>query len=163
MGKYTPTLSGFTAWIFGSGMGVPTAYLQSDDPNIAICYEISIETVRLGFAYVAPAIYQMMVYNLAGAYLAQFAQDPFPLPDPPFIVIDGVGYGFWSYLRKSNNLNGFTSGIVVGSSDESTSVTLTAPKWADNLTAGQLQLTNTPWGRLYLGWAQDAGTAWGMS
>lgn len=105
----------------------------------------------------------MMVYNLAGHYLAQFAQDPSPLPDPPFIIVDGVSYGFWSYLRKTTGLNGFISGIVQASADEGTSVSLVAPKWADNLTAGQLQLTNTPWGRVYLGWAQDAGTAWGIS
>lgn len=163
MGKYTPTLAGFTAWIFGSGMGVPTAYLDADDENIALVYELSIETVRLGFACVAPAVYQLMVYNLGGAYLAQFAQDPSPLPDPPFIVVDGVSYGFWSYLRKSTGLNGFVSGLVTASSDEGTSVSLAQPKWADNLTMGQLQLTNTPWGRTYLGWAQDAGAAWGMS
>lgn len=163
MGIYTPTLAGFTAWIFGSGMGVPTAYLAADDPNIALCYEISLETVRLGFSCIAPAIYQMMVYNLGGHYMAQFAQDPSPLPDPPFIISDGQPYGFWSYLRKTSGLNGFISGIVQASSDEGTSVSLVAPKWADNLTAGQLQLTNSPWGRVYLGWAQDAGTAWGIS
>lgn len=163
MGTYTPTLAGYTAWVFGSGMGVPTAWLSTSDPNISLSYEIATETVRCGFACIAPAIYQLMVYNLAGHYLAQFAQDPSPLPDPPFIVVDGVSYGFWSYLRKTSGLNGFTSGIVTGSSDEGTSVSLAQPKWADNLTMGQLQLTNTPWGRLYLGWAQDAGTAWGLS
>jgi hypothetical protein len=163
VGKYTPTLSGFTAWVFGSGMGVPSIWLEPDDPNIALAYTISCETVRKGFQCIAPAIYMLMVYNLGGAYLAQFAQDPIPLPDPPFISVDGVDYGFWSYLRKTNGLNGFTSGIVTGSSDEGTSVTLAQPKWADNLTMGQLQLTNTPWGRLYLGWAQDAGTGWGLS
>lgn len=144
-------------------MGVPNAYLSASDPNIALCYELSLETVRLGFISIAPAIYQLMVYNLGGAYLAQFAQDPNPLPDPPYIVFENAPYGFWAYLRKTNNMNGFTSGIVVGSSDEGTAVQLTAPKWADNLTLGQLQLTNTPWGRAYLGWAQDAGTGWGLS
>lgn len=163
MGKYTPTLAGFTAWIFGSGMGVPTLYLATDDPNIELCYDIAIETVRLGFRCFAPAVYELMVYNLGGAYLAQFAQDPSPLPEPPFIIVDGVKYGFWSYLRKSTGLNGFVSGVVTASSDEGTSVSLAQPRWADNLTMGQLQLTNTPWGRAYLGWAQDAGTAWGMS
>ena len=163
MGTYTPTLAGFTAWIFGAGMGVPTAYLQSDDPVIQQCYDISTETVRLGFSCFAPAVYQLMLYNLGGHYLAQFAQDPSPLPDPPFIIVDGVSYGFWSYLRKSTGLNGFVSGVVQASSDEGTSVSLVAPRWADNLTIGQLQLTNTPWGRTYLGWAQDAGTAWGLS
>lgn len=163
MGTYTPTLAGFGAWIYGAGMGVPMAYLSPTDPLIQQCYDIAVETVRLGFARIAPAVYQLMVYNLGGHYLAQFAQDPFPLPDPPFIVVDGVPYGFWSYLRKSTGLNGFVSGVVTASSDEGTSVSLSVPKWSDNLTMGQLQLTNTPWGRTYLGWAQDAGTAWGMS
>lgn len=163
MGTYTPTYSGFVAWVFGSGMGVPTAYLSSTDPVLQLCYDISIDTVRLAFGCFAPPVYQLMMYNLAGHYLAQFAQDPSPLPNPPFIIVDGVSYGFWSYLRKTTKLNGFISGIVQASSDEGTSVTLVAPKWADNLTAGQLQLTNTPWGRTYLGWAQDAGTGWGMS
>jgi hypothetical protein len=144
-------------------MGVPTAYLANDDPVLQLCYDISIATVRLAFQCVAPPIYQQMVYNLGGHYLAQFAQDPSPLPDPPFIIVDGVSYGFWSYLRKTTGLNGFITGIVQASSDEGTSVSLVAPRWAENLTAGQLQLTNTPWGRTYLGWAQDAGTGWGIS
>lgn len=144
-------------------MGVPPTYLASDDATIELCYDIAIETVRLGFACVAPAIYQQMVYNLGGAYLAQFALDPVPLPDPPFIIVDGVSYGFWSYLRKTSGLNGFVSGVVESSSDEGTSVSLVAPRWAENLTAGQLQLINTPWGRAYLGWAQSAGTGWGIS
>jgi hypothetical protein len=144
-------------------MGVPVAYLSPSDGNLALCYELAFETVSLSFTCVAPAVYQVMVYNLAGHYLAQFAQDPFPLPTPPFIEVDSVKYGFWSYLRKNSGLNGFISGIVSGSSDEGTSVSLHVPRWADNLTAGQLQLTNTPWGRVYLGFAQDAGTAWGMS
>lgn len=160
---YPISLAGYTAWIFGSGMGVPTAWLASDDPNIQLTYDLAYETVRREFQCFAPAIYQLMVYNLGGAYMAQFAQDPSPLPDPPYIDVDGVKYGFWGYLRKTNNMNGFTSGIVQASSDEGTSVSLVAPKWADNLTAGQLQLTNTPWGRTYLGWAMDPGTAWGIS
>lgn len=163
MGTYTPTFSGFVAWVFGSGMGVPAEYLTNNDPNLQLCYDISLETVRRGFSCIAPAVYQTMVYNLGGHYLAQFAQDPIPLPDPPYIEIDGVKYGFWSYLRKTSGLNGFISGVVQASSDEGTSVTLVAPKWAENLTAGQLQLTNTPWGRTYLSFAQDAGTAWGIS
>ena len=165
MGTYIPTYSGFVAWVFGSGMGVPTAYLANDDPNLQLCYDISTTTVRKAFICLGMSspIYQLMIYNLAGHYLAQFAQDPNPLPNPPYIIVDGVSYGFWSYLRKTSGLSGFISGVVQASSDEGTSVSLVAPKWADNLTAGQLQLTNTPWGRAYLGWAQNAGTAWGLS
>ena len=144
-------------------MGVPTAYLSNTDPVLLLCYDISVATVRKDFICPAPAVYQLMVYNLAGHYLTQFAQDPSPLPEPPYIVAGDVSYGFWSYLRKTSGLNGFISGIVQSSSDEGTSVSLTAPRWSDNLTAGQLQLTNTPWGRTYLGWAQDVGTAWGLS
>ncbi len=144
-------------------MGVPPTYLLGGDANLALVYELSLETVKPAFSCVAPAVYQTMVYNLAGHYLAQFAQDPTPLPDPPFITVDGVSYGFWSYLRKTSGLNGFTSGLVQASSDEGTSVTLVAPKWADSLTAGQLQLTNSPWGRIYLGFAQSSGTDWGIS
>ncbi len=164
MVKYTPTFPGFVSWVFDpAGMGVPTEWLSGGSPVLQLSYDLSVETVRLAFACVAPAVYQTMIYNLAAHYLAQFAQDPVPLPDPPFIEIDGVKYGFWSYLRKQSGLNGFTSGLVQASSDEGTSVSLVAPKWADSLTAGQLQLTNSPWGRVYLGFAQDSGTAWGLS
>ena len=88
MGTYTPTYSGFVAWVFGSGMGVPTAYLASDDPVLQLCYDLSVTTVREAFQCLGMSspIYQLMVYNLAGHYLAQFAQDPSPLPVPPGVT-----------------------------------------------------------------------------
>ena len=85
------------------------------------------------------------------------------VPDMPYVVKDGVSYGYFQWIRKENNILGATTGTVTASSDEGSSVTLVVPKQAENLTLSQLQLMTTPWGRYYLGLAQSVGTSWGLT
>lgn len=157
-----PTQAGFLAWVYAV-MGVPAEWLPADSPSIGYAYETSIAIVNPAFVSVPGPIYMWMVYNLAGHLLATWAPDVTTSPPYPYKTIDGVEYGFWQYLRKSNNMLGYVTGTVTASSDESTSTTLTVPKQAENLTIGQLQLTTSLWGRTYLGYAQDYGPAWGLS
>lgn len=155
-----PTQAGFLQWV-RTIMGVPTEWLPDDSPAIGYAYDTALAIVNPSFICVPGPIYLQIVYNLAGHLLATWAPD---VPGPPwFITVDGVGYGYFQYLRKQNNMLGFTTGIVQSSSDEGTSVGLVVPKQAENLTISQLQLTTTPWGRTYLGYAQDFGTNWGLS
>lgn len=157
-----PTLAGFLAWVYGT-MGVPTAWLPSTEPVIEQAYNVALATVHPVFIGVPGPIYQLMVYNLGGHLLATWAPDVTTRPPYPYKVIDGQEYGFWQWLRKQNNMLGFVTGTVSASSDESTSMSLTVPKQAENLTIGQLQLTTSTWGRQYLGWAQSYGPAGGIS
>lgn len=155
-----PTEAGFLNWV-RTVMGVPIQWLPDDSLSITYAYDTAIAIVNPAFRSVPGPIYLQMVYNLAGHLLVTWAPD---VAAPPyFIEVDGVGYGFFQYLRKQNNMLGFTTGIVSASSDEGTSVSLVVPKQAENLTLSQLQLTTTPWGRTYLGYAQDYGTNWGLS
>lgn len=155
-----PTQAGFLAWVRGV-MGVPVQWLPDYSPSIGYAYDVSLATVNQAFLGVPGPIYMLMVYNLGGHLLATWAPDV--PPPPPYIIVDGVSYGYFQYLRKQNNILGFVTGIVNASSDEGSSVSLTVPKSFENLTMGQLQLTTTPWGRTYLGWAQDYGQNWGLS
>jgi len=154
-----PTEVGFSAWVYGV-MGVPAEYLPSTSPVIGYAYNTAAATVNTAFMCVPGPIYLQMVYNLAGHLLATWAPD---VPGFIYITVETTQYGFFQYLRKQNNMLGFTTGIVQSSSDEGTSASMVVPKQAENLTVGQLQLTTTVWGRTYLGYAQDYGTNWGIS
>lgn len=154
-----PTEAGFSEWVYGV-MGVPVMYLPTSSPSIGYAYNTAYATVNPSFQCVPGPIYLQMVYNLAGHLLATWAPD---VPGLTYITIENVPYGFFQYIRKQNNMLGFTTGIVSSSSDEGTSASMVVPHQAENLTIGQLQLTTTVWGRTYLGYAQDYGTNWGLS
>jgi hypothetical protein len=158
-----PTLAGFTQWVYGF-MGVPAAWLPTDSQYIFWAYNTAVATVNPLFRTVPGPIYLQMTYNLAGHLLASWAPDPVPWPNnQPYKTIDGVGLGFFQWLRQVNNISGFVTGIVQSSGDEGTNVSLVVPKQAENLTIQQLGLTTTVWGRAYLGYAQDLGTNWGVT
>lgn len=157
-----PTQAGFLAWIRGV-MGVPVQWLPDDAPAIGYAYDTAEAIVNPVFACVPGPLYLQAVYNLGGHLLATWAPD---VPPPPYFKVDedGNGYGYFQWLRKSNNMLGFTTGIVQASSDEGTSVSMVVPKNLENLTLSQLGLLSTIWGRTYLGIAQDWGpTNWGIS
>lgn len=153
-----PTQAGFLLWVRGV-MGVPSQYLPDNSPSIGYAYDMAYATANMSFIDVPGPMYMYMVYNLAGHLLATWAPDD----DLVFKTVDGINYGYFAYLRKQNNMLGFTTGIVSSSGDEGTNVSLVVPKQAENLTLDQLQLTTTPWGRTYLGYAQRYGTNWGLS
>lgn len=160
-----PTQAGYLNWI-RTVMGVPVAWLPDDNIWIEWTFNWSVATCNPIFACVPGPIYLIAVYNLAGHLLATWAQDPNPWPGSPpapYVTVDGVQYGFFAWLRKSNNILGFTTGTVSASSDEGTSVSLVVPKGFENLTIAQLALSTTPWGRTYLGIAQDWNQPWGLT
>jgi hypothetical protein len=96
-------------------------------------------------------IYALAVYNLATDILVNLT------PDQP-------GFRFFANLRKKFNINGFVSGVVGASGDESTSVSMIVQDAAKAFTLKDLQNLKTTWGRAYLGLAQSYGpTTAGMS
>lgn len=155
----TPTEPGFESWVY-TVMGVPAIYLPSGSPVFDDAYNTAISIANPMFQVVPGPIYLQMVYNLGGHLLATWAPD---VPGLVYINIENVSYGFFQYLRKQNNMLGFTTGIVQSSSDEGTSASMVVPHQANNLTLSQLQITTTVWGRTYLGYAQSYGTNWGLS
>lgn len=166
-----PTLTDFLAWV-RAVMGIPVIYLPDAAPALSYAFWTAMAIVNPAFQCIgSPApgsppnlIYTQMVYNLAGDRLLNWAPDVQPPPTPPFkIGEDGQPIGYFQYLRQDMNINGFVPGVITASADESTSESLQVVDGLKTLTVGQLQNLKTPWGRTYIGYAQDYGTLWGLT
>ena len=154
-----PNISGFTNFI-RDVMGIPTAVLPDDSPVIAMALCVAIDIVALSFIQISPLIYVLMVYNLAGDNLINYAQDQ---ADAPNIEGSNPSAPYFRNLRQRWNINGFAPGVVISTSDQGTSAGLVVQEAARNFTLADLQNLKTPWGRTYLGFAQKYGTIWGVS
>lgn len=156
-----PTLAGYLdSFLYGT-LQIPPEWLPAGSLWIEWSFNTATATVNYMIERIPGPFYLQAVYNLAAHVLLTNSPDPANLP--PF-QIDATGsYGYFGWYRKQNNVDSSALGTVSASSDESTSVTLTVPKQAENLTAAQLQLQTTPYGRAYLGIAQSVGTNWGLT
>ena len=154
-----PTLEGFTQWIY-TFMGIPQAACPPTQEWIAFSFYTAVATVNLWLQRLPGPIYLRAVYNLAGDLLVQSCPDE-PGEEYPTDNPDGLGY--FAYLRKAMDINGFLAGVIESSADESTSQSMKVPDQFSELTIADLQNLKTPWGRAYLGIAQSVGTDWGIS
>ena len=147
----TPTQAGFTVWV-RNVMGVPTNALPDNADAISYAYLVALQIVNPQFQQINPAIYVLMVYNLGGDNLVNWASDV-----PPST--------FFADLRGKEGFNteAFIAGVVSSSSDEGTSVSMDVVDNLKSLTVGQLQNLKTPWGRQYLTWAMSLGSLWGLT
>lgn len=162
-----PSVVGYLEFI-RQVMGIGSVNLPDNSPYIEGTYNAAISMVnraliQMGHAEVVtlPTMYAAAVYNLAGAYLLAWAPDQAGAPvvpgtDPPL--------KFFGNARKTYNLMGFVSGAVQSTNDNGTGGSFVVPKQLEELTIGDLQLLQTPWGRAYLALAQNYGpTIWGLS
>lgn len=95
-------------------------------------------------------LYLRAVYCLASDRLINIAQDP-------------SGTNVFSTIRSNLKITSFTPGVIAASADESTSQSFQVAESLSNLTLPDLQNLKTPWGREYLGYAQQAAPIWGLS
>ena len=164
---YTPTtypisFSDWTAWVYGN-LGIPTGALPSDSPWLQYAYDAAVATVNQYLANVPGPIYLLATYNLAADLLINWAPDqpgivyPCSCSDPPASI------GYFACLRLAWGLNSFTPGVIASSSDEATSSSYLNPEQLAQLTIDQLQNLKTPYGRVYLGYAQKVGNEFGIS
>ena len=145
-----PTLAGFV-WFVQNQMGISTQVLPTSSIYLTWAYGLAVSIVNQAFQCVPGPMYMLMVYNLGGSNLINFAQDQ-------------PGQTYFADLRKALNINSLTSGLVASSSDEGTSVSLLNPDFIKTLTIADLQYYKDPYGRTYLGYAQRYGpSAWGVS
>lgn len=160
-----PSLAGFLAFV-RTTMNINTKILPDNSPFITLALAVALAVVNPDLAGVAlPAtdaagvtissgtqtVYVIAVYNLAADNLINFA-------------IDQPGFRYFQNLRKKLNVNGFVSGVVQSSADESTSVSVVVQDAAKNFTLANLQNLKTPYGRAYLALAQSFGpTTWGLT
>jgi hypothetical protein len=142
-------------------MQIPISALPLNDPVILMTLAISEAIVNpdiqiangspnSSLGYTGPGLYDLAVYNLAGDYLVNFAQDQ-------------PGQTYFSDLRKSFNINDFVAGVVSAANDESTGETLLTQDFMKSFTLSDLQRLKTPYGRRYLEIVQSYGTLWGIS
>ena len=155
----TPNVGDFTVFLQTS-VQIPAAALPTNSPWIGYAFDQAMGLVPC-YPGVPGITYSLAVYN-CGTHLLFL------------ITPDQTGQTYFVNARRSAassafpdggfGLNAVSTGLVVSSSDESTSATLTAPKWAEGLTIEQLGMMKTPWGRSYLDYLQKAGpTIWGIT
>jgi hypothetical protein len=160
-----PTLAGFQNFVT-SVMGITPGNLPPGSIWISIAFSQALAIVNPALRVVPipamdPAgvtlnsggfsVYSLAVYNLAASNLLGLAQDQ-------------MGRTYFKKLRKELNINGFVSGVVSASADESTSVAIVVQEAAKNFTLANLQQLKDPYGRAYLALAQSYGqSTWGMN
>ena len=152
----TPTLAGFIAWVY-SAMGIPTAILPSDSIWFVYAYNVANDIVDTTWACVSPTIYTLMIYNLGGSNLLNFAQDAADAP----VYKDGQTY--FAYMRTKYNILGPVTGVIASASDQGTASALEIPQAMKELTLRDLQAIKDPFGRWYVATAQEQGSLWGAS
>jgi hypothetical protein len=147
---FKPNLPDFL--IFLADVQIPTAALPTNSPwpGYALAQALTL-VIRSHFGGI---MYTLAVYNCATAILF-------------LITPDQSGQTYFADARSSETSENFpsggfgllvpTTGLVVASSDEGTSSTLTAPIWAAGLTIDQLGFYKTVWGRNYLAFNQKYG------
>lgn len=157
-GFATPTQANVADYtVFLRGIGMNVTVLPDNSMWIPITFGIANNTVNpllataCGFGADVPGPYVLAVYNLGADRVINFA------PDQP-------NQTFFADLRASLALNSFASGLVNSSSDQGTSQSLETIEAAKKMTIGDLQLAKTPYGRLYLSFAQKYGpNIWGLT
>jgi hypothetical protein len=154
-----PSLDGYIDWIRAI-MGINENILSDTSIYIEMSYDISLEVVNRYLDIASPGIYTIAVYNLAGDYLINIAQDNDPSscgcepnPDPTF----------WADLRAKFQINSFIPGLVDTAADQGTSAGIKLLASMEGLTIADLQTLKTPYGRVYMGIAQSIGSMWGVS
>lgn len=152
--QYTPTLAGFIAWV-RTAMQISVDILPDDSIWFVYAYNVAFDINDPSYACVSPIIYMLMVYNLGGDNLVNFAQDNPALPPPENT--------YFTDLRKSLKINNFVAGVVQNASDQGTAMSALVPDFFKTLTLANLQQLKTPWGLTYLSYAQRTGTQWGIS
>lgn len=156
MHLHRATLAGFILFI-RNVMGISVEVLPDDAPVICVAFEVALAIVFRALK-IEPLIYELAVYNLAGSNLISYAQDA---PGAP-VYKDGMK--FFAALRKEWNTNGFVSGVISETHDESTGTSLVVQQAAQNFTLANLQQLKDPYGRAYLAFAQSYGPSiWGLT
>lgn len=143
-----PTIAGFQVFL-QEVVGVLPAYLPVSPVPYVVTFVYNLCARLVNKALWSTGTYTPAYYNLGASLIINLAQDQ-------------PGMNYFNKLRAQLNIGtGFRAGVVVATSDESTSVNLANPEWAKNLTIGDLQRLQDPFGQMYLSLAQDYGpTVW---
>lgn len=184
-----PTQDGYLQYL-RSIVQIPSGALPDNSPYIEMAYDYALTVVNQQLQVVDtpgvpvlplvpplpvpypsggpfPTYYAYAVYNLAAhfqvSYTPDFPGQPAdPNTVPPTPAIPPSTY--FSELRTSMNLNSFVPGVIESTHDVTTGETFVVPDFVKNMTLGNLQNLQTPWGRQYMALAQAYGpTIWGLT
>lgn len=135
------------------GVGIRAEDLPADSMWIPATFGMAVGTVTLALdlSTVTP-IYSLAVYNFGADRLINFA-------------LDQPNRSFFTDLRNRLGITSFAAGLVSSSGDNAgSSQSLEVIEAAKRLTVTQLQMMKTPYGRNYIGFAQQYGpTVWGLT
>lgn len=147
----TPSLSDFTVFL-ETVVGIDPLYLPLSAPVIGYAYDIakSIVNPLLACSPIPSNLYALAIYNLGADNVINYATDQ-------------PNRTFFQDLRKAYSINLFVPGVTGSSSDSGTSQSRVTPEFMKNFTMMDLGNLKTPYGRAYLGIAQQYGTIWGLS
>ena len=144
-----PNLTDFATFLY-TVVGIPSVALPSNSPYITTAFNVAMAICSPDIGTMSAEMYPYAVYNLGADRLINFCPDQ-------------AGQTYFQTLRSQNGLNlmSFVAGPIESSSDESTSQSIAVQESLKNLTLLDLQMLKTPYGRVYLGLAQQIGTLWG--
>ncbi len=148
-GSLAPTQAGFVTFA-QQVMQLSPNVLPVNSPAITTAFAIAMEIVNPAIAAASAIIYQQAVYNLAADTLINIAQDQ-------------DGYTVFIDARATYGINAFLPGEISAASDQGTSESVMTPDWVRTLTLAQLQNLKTPYGRVYLGYAQTYGSMFAVA
>lgn len=167
-----PTLAGFLLFL-RNVVGISTTVLPDDSPVIPMAFAVALGIVNpqlqcIPIPSTDPAgvtlnsggitIFSLAVYNLASDNVFNYAQDQ---PDAP---VYKNGKTYFDFFQDKWQINAFVSGVIASASDNGTGDSLVVQEAARAFTLSNLQNLKTPWGRTYLGFAQQYGpSTWGIS
>lgn len=136
----------YTSFLRAAGM--QAAVLPDDSADITTSLALAQYTVNPVIAQAAPHLYVVAAYNWGADWLVNHAEDQ-------------LGQTFFRDLRGSKmyRILDPALGVPTSAGDGGTSVGLLNPERMRNMTFSELQLLKTPFGRRYLGIAQNFGDA----
>ena len=143
-----PSLSGFIAFLRNI-VGINTTVLPDNAPVIEFSYNMAIN-ICTDLLVTIPQIpgeflYITAVYNLSTDTLLTYAQDQ-------------SGQTFFTQVQQKYQLHALVPGVISFACDEGTQSTMVVPDSFKHMTLANLQNLKTPYGRTYLGIAQDFGS-----
>lgn len=151
MSGFSPTPSLIDFLLFLRGVAeIDPVYLPDNSPVIVYAYDIAKSIVDLWLCVVPGNLYSLAIYNLGTDNVINYATDQ-------------TGRTYFQDLRKNYNINLFVPGVTGASSDSGTAQSRVTPEFMKNFTLMDLGNLKTPYGRAYLGIAQQYGTIWGLS
>ncbi len=140
------------AVVINREVGIPVATTNTLTIQLTIALAYGVQWTYKQLACIDNAIYLRAVYCLAIDRLLLYGIDP---PNGSSTL--------FADLRKKLSLTNFVPGVVASSGDDSSSQSFDVAESLKLLTLPDLQNMKSPWGREYLGYAQQGGPIWGMS